>query len=117
MYRLRWAGVRLTDAQALDWPRYDVPRTDGPGFSDFPSYYPTDVVPEEVRKACYELAMRTKDGSLMADLERAVQTETIGPLTTTYFSADGQHKRFSVVDSILSPLMGGRGFGLKVSRA
>jgi len=115
MYRLRWAGIRRTEGQALDWPRYNVPRVDGPGFSEGPSYYPTDQVPEEVKRACRELALRTKDGPLVSDLERAVQSETIGPLTTTYFDADSRNKRYSAVDAILSPLMAGR--VLRVSRA
>jgi len=112
-YRLLWAGYRVLATQALDWPRYEVPKND----TQLGGYYLSTDIPQEIKRACFELAMRTADGPLMVDLERAVQTETIGPLSTTYFSADAQQKRFSEVDAILRPLFSGRGFALKVSRA
>jgi len=117
-YRMIWAGVRAKVDQALDWPRYDVPRVDGPGgYGAYPDYYSFTEVPVEVGRACAELALRTADGPLMVDLDRAIQTETIGPLSTTYFSADGQQKRFSAVDSILAPLIGAKAYSLRVTRA
>lgn len=46
-YRARWAGCRVYQAQALDWPRYDVCAN---GFA-----VPSNVVPAEVVGACIDL--------------------------------------------------------------
>jgi hypothetical protein len=109
-YRTMWAGVRAKISQALDWPRYDVPMLDGPsGYRSFPNYYDFDVVPNEVKHACAELALKTADGELIIDLERATASESVGSISVTYFDAGQQQKRFTAIDKTLRPLFGGGG--------
>lgn len=113
-YRLRWAGYRMTDAQALDWPRFEVPRADA-GYSGY-AYYANDVVPAEVVRANAELALRAAAGELTADLDAAVIEETVGPITVKYAQGDTKLKRYPVIDRMLNPLLAGGG-GLRVVRA
>lgn len=76
MATLRWSGARATATQALDWPRA------GTELNGFP--VAANVVPEAVRRACAELALRASAGSLSPDAEPVVVEETVGPLTTKY---------------------------------
>lgn len=89
--RYRWVGNRLTLTQALEWPRYFVPRL------GYPSGWPQ--VP--VVQACMELALRALDGELMADDEgRDVLSESVGPISVTY-SPKGGGVRYPAVDRLL----------------
>lgn len=118
VYRTYWAGERRTTTQALDWPRANVPMLDGPGAGEWMNFYDFTVVPNEIKEACAELALKTADGALLADTERAVQTETVGPISTTYFSSDDQQKRYAAVGSLLTPFMASsQRSALTVSRA
>ena len=103
-YRLSWAGYRVSTTQALDWPRYDVPQLDtwdGAGAD----YYPSNVVPVEVRNACAELALRAAAGPLLADEGREVIEQTVGPITTKYARGAGDAKRYTAVDAMLKGLL------------
>lgn len=95
---LRWSGVRATAIQALDWPRT------GTELNGFP--VAANVVPEPVRRACAELALRASAGSLLPDAEPVVLEETVGPLTTKYAapSASGAGM-FPAVVAMLSGLL------------
>lgn len=116
-YRLRWAGARVSDVQALDWPRFDVPRRDlgsllGGGF------YASDSVPAEVVKACAELAIRAAAGELAADAGQSVIERTVGPITTKYAPGSTATKRYRAVDAMLAPfLRGSDGSGFRITRA
>jgi hypothetical protein len=126
-YRLRWAGYRVKDTQALDWPRYYVPRTDivsgyagniG-GFGGFGSsevYYPSDAIPKEVQQAQAELAFKAASGELLSDVEQPVASESVGPISVTYFQGDTKTKRYPAIDRLLSPFVGS-GSNIKVMRA
>ena len=103
-YRLRWAGSRRTATQALDWPRVDVPMKDVPGAS-YSAYYPYDVVPDEVKKACAELAFRSISAALSPDLGAPVTGKTVGPISVTYAAGARQETRYRAVDDLLAPLL------------
>lgn len=107
-YRTRWAGCRVYSVQALDWPRYDVPRR------DYGDYYPSDTVPREVRDACAELAFRASSGELAADLGQQVTERTVGPITTKYAAGSTSAKRYRAVDMLLGPLLRASGSGAVV---
>lgn len=117
-YRLRWAGYRRTDTQALDWPRHNVPK---PDTSDgrFLAYYDDDVVPAEVRNACAELALKASSGELLADVGQAVTERTVGPITTKYAAGSMATRRYVAVDRLLAPLLsdGGSSSALRLVRA
>ena len=115
-YRTRWDGRRVYQAQALDWPRYDV-------CADGWSVLST-VVPPEVVSACIELAVRAGAGEqLLPDLETGnnqIKRDKVGPLETEFFenSVDAG-ARFVAVDRMLAPYFGSTGGAgmMKVVRA
>lgn len=97
--RYRWVGNRSTLTQALEWPRYFVPRLG----------YPTGWPQVRVVHACIELALRALTVDLLADDEgRDVLSEQVGPISVTY-GPTGGGVRYPVADLLVSPLiLGGR---------
>ncbi|WP_313398189.1 DnaT-like ssDNA-binding protein [Stenotrophomonas sp.] len=88
-YGGRWHGVRLTPGQALDWPRGVV------------------GVPEAVKRASAELALRASTAELAADQGPAVKSETVGPISVTYADGASQFQRYPLVDGLLASLLDG----------
>lgn len=114
-YRLRWSGYRFNNTQALDWPRYAVPRADSGGYRRI-GYYSSDSVPKEVQNAQVELALKAAAGELLPDVDPPVQSESVGPIAVTYFQGATQIKRFVAVDRLLAPFMQS-GSNIKLIRA
>jgi hypothetical protein len=103
VYRLNWAGVRAEDTQALDWPRYLVPRLDAEALY---SYYAEDEVPREVENACAELALRAISGDLAPDLDRLTKRERLDKIEVEYDTVNGfAYKKYRAIDNMLRPLM------------
>lgn len=104
-YRASWAGRRVTQAQALDWPRYGVVVDE---FSVL-----STTVPPDVKEACCELALRAAAGDLLPDLDlgsNQIKREKIGPLDTEYFQANvDARERFPAVDALLAPYFSSAG--------
>jgi hypothetical protein len=101
-FRSRWAGRRVYQTQALDWPRWNVVVD---GFPVLSTVVPTDVV-----NACIDLAVRAAGGTeLMPDLERAIKQDTVGPLTTIYEDGSPERPRYTAVDGMLAPYLCGSG--------
>lgn len=111
LYRERWAGLRVKSTQALDWPRYDVPRR------DYGDYYESTIVPTEVKNACAELAYRASSETLAPDLGVPVASKTVGPISITYAAGARQHKVYRAVENLLAPLLKASGSLIKVVRA
>jgi hypothetical protein len=119
-YRLKWAGVRLTATQALDWPRAYVPRQDyyvAVGTVDGALYYPQDEVPIEVARACAELALRSIDGVLAADATRAVRREKVDVLEVEYEPGAKDETKYTAVDALLRPFMRSGSGSMRLVRA
>jgi hypothetical protein len=115
-YRTRWAGRRVYQHQALDWPRYNVV-VDG-------FIVPSTVVPADVVHACIDLAVRAGSGEdLLPDLDtgsNAIKKDKTGPLETEYFqNTTRARERFVAVDALLAPYFGAASGGnsIKVTRA
>jgi len=115
-YRTRWAGRRLYQRQALDWPRYNV-AVDG-------FIVPSTSVPLDVVNACIDLAVRAGSGEdLLPDLDtgsNAIKKDKTGPLETEYFqNTTDARERFVAVDALLAPYFGSAGGGnsMRVTRA
>lgn len=115
-YRTRWAGRRVYQRQALDWPRYNVAVD---GFT-----VPSTIVPLDVVNACIDLAVRAGSGEdLLPDLDtgsNAIKKDKTGPLETEYFqNTTDARERFVAVDALLAPYFGSAGGGnfMKVTRA
>lgn len=107
-YRGRWTGERGSYTQALDFPRNLMPIKDGPGsYASAVVYYPHDKVPVEVGNAQSELMIRipTGGGQLTPDLTRAIITETVGPITTTYDKNSPEAPRYRAVEMMLRPFL------------
>lgn len=116
-YRMRWAGVRKTDDQALDWPRYLVPRLDTEAVY---AYYDSDSVPGEVKVACAELALKASTMTLAPDTQRLTKREKIGTLEVEYDTNSGKaYTMYRAIDNLLMPMLdfGETGAMAKLDRA
>jgi DnaT-like ssDNA binding protein len=115
LYRPRWKGQRLTEAQALDWPRSGVRRI------DFDGYYAENAVPAEVKKACAELALKADAADLFADVGRLASRERVeGAVDVSYFENQASQVRYEAAERTLRPLLssgGGGGSTIPVSRS
>lgn len=111
LYRERWSGLRVKATQALDWPRYDVPRR------DYGDYYESTIVPTEVKNACAELAYKASSETLAPDLGVPVTSKTVGPISITYAAGARQHKVYRAVENLLAPLLKASGSMIRVVRA
>lgn len=120
-YRTKWRGVRSTAVQALDWPRSWVLRDDYEfstmnGYvvigGDF--YYPSNVVPVEVKNAACEAALSTLTGSLLAEQGQGVIREKVDVLEVEYDKYSPQRRRFPVIDGLLRPFIMAGNMGVRV---
>ena len=119
-YRLQWAGRRYSPNQVLDWPRTLVPKKDTAGFYvSGQVYYDYRSIPDEVKKASAEMALRSLSGDLMPDLKQAVRSKKVGPIETVYDPYSPQQRRYKAVTALLAPLLksGGSGVMVGVSRS
>jgi hypothetical protein len=105
LYNGRWKGMRRFTTQSLDWPRVGVVLDEFSaaeyGTVDVPYY----IVPEEVKKACAELALKASAGALTADLGQGVLRETVGPITVQYDSGSSRQTTYVSVARALSRYM------------
>jgi len=96
-YRSRWQGYRVNEDQSLDWPRYGV-EVDGYAIDD-------DIVPEEIKKACAEFALRASSADLLTDQSQGVLSEKVGPIEVTYDKSSPQTTRYKAIENILLPFL------------
>ena len=110
VYALRWKGDRVSEDQALDWPRE--------GVVAFGFEIPSDAMPEAVVKACAELALRALSGDLTPDLTRRTLREKVGPIEVEYDPNAPALPDYQAIDNLLAPyLKGGSGLFRPVVRA
>lgn len=126
VYKLRWKGSRVKSTQALDWPRAFVVREDFYSTSSaIPDsvtgefYYPSDIVPAQVRDACALLAIKAAAGDLSPDLSRATIREKVDVLEVEYDKSQPQYVRYRAIDNLLAEFLedGSSGTFRKVLRA
>jgi hypothetical protein len=108
-YRLKWEGYRTSPAQSLDWPRQCVVIE---GWT-----LPTNHIPRDIKRACAELALKASAAPLVEDATQAVIQETVGPITTRYDPNSPSVIRYTQVDMMLAPYLGGRGNSAMVKLA
>jgi hypothetical protein len=95
VYASLWLGQRLTQAQALSWPRQNVIVE---GFT-----LPATVVPNEVSKACILLAIKVGAGeTLLEDQGQRVIKEKIDVIETEYAEFSDPRTRYLQVDQTLA---------------
>ena len=117
VYRDHWAGYRVGTAQALSWPRYQVPMRDTGGYYTGINYYASTTVPIGVANACAELALRAATVTLAPDLAPPVTSETVGPIAVTYAVGARQQVRYQAIDNMLKPYLNGSAGSVMVVRA
>jgi len=113
MYRSNWAGNRVTAIQALDWPRYNVPLPDGP----YHSFVDITVIPDEIKKACAELALRAATQSLAPDQGRVEQSVSVGPISVSYAPGSMEETYFKSIESMLAIYWKSASFMRQIGRA
>lgn len=101
VYFSRWDGYRNTSTQALDWPREYV-EVKGLRYTEYVA--DTDI-PQEVINACASLALRALSEDLTADEERAVISESVDVISTTYSEHASQQKKYPEIDRMLAKYM------------
>lgn len=101
VYRHRWPGVRRLSTQALDWPRGDA------YYLDDYSSIAIDVIPQAVKDATAELALRALSADLLPDLDRgnAVKSVTVGPISKVFMDGAPGSKVRPQITLILSRLL------------
>ena len=106
-FRARWLGSRAKIDQALSWPRWDVEHVDYRLFgSQWTAHVGWDRVPDIVKKANAQLALKAASGPLSNDTGRLKQSAKIGPISVTYAnSATNQNTVFTAVENTLRPLL------------
>lgn len=111
-YQGQWKGMRRLTTQSLDWPRNGVLLDEFEGTVNVPYY----IVPDEVKKACAELALRAVSGPLLQDLGQTVTEETVGPLTVKYDKDSSRQVSYPTVVRSLSKYFKRSGNNLKLLR-
>lgn len=117
---LKWKGQRAAAGRVLAWPRKGV--VDGDGYA-----VAADVVPDAVMQAqCYLAGLAYgEDGvDLQPVLDRGgqIQSETVGPISTSYFEGADVRDAYTFVTDLLSGLalglsgQQGDNGGMKVSK-
>ena len=90
----RWqTGAKTNPRQRLGWPREDAEDREGAPIAN-------DVVPLVVQEATAELAVRALTEDLLPSFDRITSSETIGPLSVSYFD-NKTLPRFPIVDGKL----------------
>lgn len=98
----RWRGSKKTAAQRMPWPRTGAQERDGA------EALPDDAVPWQVVDAVCVLAPRAAAGeNLFPDLTRGGQiaSQTVGPISTSYFKNAPVGKVLQAVDGLVAPLL------------
>lgn len=104
-YRQLWKGYRKTATQSLDWPRsfvYLEPFVHG-AVGAYPYLVSDTIVPNEVKNACCELALKASTATLSPDLTQNVRKKSVGSISVEYDEYSKQGKRYEAVVNMLKP--------------
>ena len=63
---------------------------------------PTDIVPDAVKYACAELALRSSQGTLLPDTTRRTIREKVGPIEVEYDKNAPLQPDYQAVDNLLA---------------
>lgn len=117
----RWQGEEVREGiQTMCWPRYGVPMQSGSGMTTYGNLYnagsvyaytacwPSNTVPEKVKQAQCEAALRYLAGTdMLPDLDRGGQIvmKRVDIITTQYASGAPAGTRFQAVEALLRPFL------------
>jgi len=104
-YNGLWKGNRSNEEQSLDFPRANIADSDG-------YYYEHDEIPQRLKDATAELALRVVEGDKLLDdimkpgsiKRKRVKT---GPVEseTEYIGGYNQVKKYPLIDGLIRPLI------------
>jgi hypothetical protein len=94
----RWMGVTTTLTQRLDWPRIGT-------YYRTRQFVASDVVPEEIKNACAELALRAASAALNPDTTQTIKREKIGPIEVEYDEFSPTATSYAAIDAMLAPYL------------
>lgn len=97
-YFQRWVGRAAVAAQRLDWPRVGA-------YTRNYNVIASTVVPEQVKNACAELALKAASGELMPDSSQGVKREVIGPIEVEYDQYSPGAPGYPRIDAMLAELL------------
>lgn len=106
VYLNAWPGSKLTQDQALSWPRIDA---DSEGW-----YIATDIIPQELKDATAELVLLSINATPLlpdqsaTDIHKTFDSVKIGDLEVreAYSSSKSSTPKYSQIEAILAPLLG-----------
>ncbi len=102
-FALRWAGLPFRLEQTLSWPRAGVPMPVGShaSFRSVISYVATNVVPEEIRRACAEFALKTLQGvELYPQPSQQVKRIKVGEIEKEYALGSAAPKEHASIEAL-----------------
>jgi len=103
-YRQRWQGYKKTATQALSWPRsyvYLEPVMQGM-VGSYPYLVSDTIVPNEVKNACADLALKAATVTLAEDLGAVVIREKIDVIEVEYDKNAPAYTQYRSVDMMLA---------------
>jgi len=116
-YRTRWCGYRVTETQALDWPRSLAAKPDQLGSVGI-RYYLTTEIPAEVIRAQNEMTIRASAGDdLTADTTQTIKREKVGAIETEYAEHSRAGTAYLAVDRLLALLLSRSGASVMLRRS
>jgi hypothetical protein len=104
VYRDMWAGTRVWEDQYTDWPRDNV-------YRDKYILVANNIVPDEVKRANCELALKSTVQDLLTDQSRLAIREKVGPLEVEYGPYGTTLISYVQVANMLAPFLSGMGSG------
>lgn len=106
-WRFSWLGMRVDMHQALDWPRWDVPVTDGGPYGGW--FILNTVVPTEVKNANAELAFSAAQGDLDENLDQDLKAVKVGPIAIDFNNHGNRSTIYSKPLSMIACFLQGQG--------
>lgn len=99
-YRGRWKGTKGDSSQVLAWPRNSV--LDEDGYAVDP-----ETIPQRVKDACCEAALRMLAGDMEPDLARGgrILSESVGEISVTYSEGAPAGTRYPAIDALLRGIL------------
>lgn len=110
-YRGRWKGYRVDPLnQRMEWPRESVCVDDVQSSIYGALCLPSNVIPDRVKDAQCELALRAMSSDLAPDIDGNIARERIDVIETEYFPGFGPGRpEYRAVEMLLSDLVRPRG--------
>lgn len=108
-YRNQWKGLKVSNLQPLCWPRVGVIIDDAPSNyilgGGYVSTLPYNIIPQQLKDAVCEAAIRSLTGVLAKDIDASVESVQVGPIKTTYKASKSKGViRYQIIDQLLSAL-------------